>query len=142
MIWLVRHALSVEAENDSNRVLSEEGRLQAQTLSLALTKLAAPIERCLSSPKLRAQQTAKTLCDPLGVDVELESALASDFDPHELVQDSENALLVGHEPSMSKAVWMLTGARVQMRQASLAAVESRELVALIDPERLADLLGR
>jgi hypothetical protein len=43
---------------------------------------------------------------------------------------------------MSKAVWMLTGARVQMRQASLAAVESRELVALIDPERLADLLGR
>jgi phosphohistidine phosphatase SixA len=142
MIWLVRHALSVEAQDDASRVLSEEGRAQAQTLSLALTRLAAPVERCVCSPKLRAQQTARTLCEPLGVDVELEPGLAEDFDPYEFFLGSENALFVGHEPSMSKAVWTLTGARVQMQEASLAIIDRGQLVALIGQTQLANLLGR
>jgi phosphohistidine phosphatase SixA len=142
MIWLVRHALSVQARDDASRVLSDEGRAQAQTLSLALEKLAAPVERCVCSPKLRAQQTARTLCDPLGVDVELEPGLAADFDPYEFVIGSENALFVGHEPSMSRAVWTLTGARVQMQEASLAIIDTPQLVALISQAQLANFLGR
>jgi phosphohistidine phosphatase len=104
---------------------------------LALARLEVPIELCLSSPKLRALKTAELACEELGVEVALTGELAGEpFDPQSVAAGLQDALLVGHEPSISSAVRELTGANVAIRKGGLAGIDGRELVVLMTPDQL------
>ena len=142
MLWLLRHAQAADGVPDDERPLTELGRRQAQAAGLALARLEVPLELCLTSPKLRALQTAQLACEPLGVEVVVEAALGGEpFDPRALAVGVEDVLLVGHDPSFSMTLHELTGAQARMRKGGLAAVKKGELMALLRPGDLAAIAG-
>lgn len=138
MLWLLRHAEAAEGEPDDERPLTERGCRQAEAAGLALAHLGVQIDACLSSPKLRAVQTAERACEPLGIEVALEPALGGEpFDLHELTAGRGEVLLVGHDPSFSLLLHDLTGAQARMKKGGLAAISKGELLVLLRPPELA-----
>ncbi len=137
MLWLLRHAEAADGAPDDERPLTERGMLQSQAAGRALVRVGAQIDACLSSPKLRALQTARLACEPLGVTVTVEPALAGEpFNVHALTAGLENVLLVGHDPSFSITLHDLTGAQARMRKGGLAAIVKGELIVLLRPREL------
>jgi phosphohistidine phosphatase len=95
------------------------------------------LDACLTSPKLRALQTAQLACEPLGLEVTVERALSGEpFDPLALTAGLEHVLLVGHDPSFSFTLHELTGAQARLRKGGLAAIEKGELLVLLRPREL------
>jgi phosphohistidine phosphatase len=134
MLWLLRHAEAADGVPDEDRPLTELGIRHAEAAGLALARLQIPIELCLSSPRLRAVQTAQRACEPLGVEVRIEPALAGEpFDVHRLTAGVQDVLLVGHDPSFTLTLHDLTGAQARMPKGGLAGVKKGELVALLRP---------
>ena len=138
MIWLLRHAEAEDGSPDAERKLTPKGRRQARTAGRALAKLGAKFDGCLTSPKVRALQTAELACKELGIEPQLEPKLAGGpFDPEQLAAGlGENVLLVGHDPDFSAAVHTLTGAQVRLRKGGVAVIDDGELVALARPAEL------
>ncbi|HSI79525.1 MAG TPA: phosphoglycerate mutase family protein [Solirubrobacterales bacterium] len=144
MIWLLRHgdAESGSERADADRRLTRKGEGQSRAAGRALAALDAGIDACISSPKVRALDTAKLACEPLGVEVETSDALAGgDFDPLALAAGRGDVLLVGHEPDFSNAVADLTGARVKLKKGGIAAIEDGTLQALLRPAELDRIAG-
>ncbi len=142
MLWLLRHAEAADGPPDDERPLTERGVRQAQAAGRALARMAVEIEVCLSSPKLRARQTAEAACEPLGLEVTLEPALAGEpFDVRKLTAGLERVLLVGHDPSFTLTLHDLTGAQARMHKGGLAGVRKGELVVLLRPTELRAIAG-
>lgn len=138
MIWLLRHGDAEDGSgDDAARRLTAKGERQARAAGRALAALGARVDACLASPRLRAAETARLACEPLGVEVELVPELSGGrIDALALAAGRGEVLLVGHEPDFSGAVAELTGARVKMRKGGLAAVDDGRLVALLRPAQL------
>jgi phosphohistidine phosphatase len=138
MIWLLRHGEAEDGSPDAERKLTEKGERQSRVAGRALKKLGIEIDACLASPRVRAADTAKLACEKLGVDVQIEPALAGGpFDANELVAGlGDEVLLVGHDPDFSMAVHALTGAQVRMKKGGLAGIDRGELKVLLRPVEL------
>src|SRR3954449_8271640 len=138
MIWLLRHGDAADGSPDAERPLTTKGEEQARAAGKALKKLGVRIDACLSSPKVRAADTAKLACEPLGVEVQLEPSLAGGpFDASELAAGlGDHVMLVGHDPDFSMAIHWLTGAQVRMKKGGLAGVDRGELKVLLRPVEL------
>lgn len=143
MIWLLRHGdASDDAPDDFSRPLTEKGERQAAAAGRALAALEAGIEACLSSPKVRALETARIACRGLGVEPEESEALrGGDFDPAALAAGRGELLLVGHEPDFSRAIQAATGARVELKKGGLAAIDDGVMIALLRPPMLRRIVG-
>ena len=140
MIWLLRHAEAADGSPDAERRLTKRGERQARNAGLALKRLGIELEACFTSPKVRAADTARLACEPLGVEYSLEPKLAGGpFDPEALGAGIEEILLVGHDPDFSMAVHAATGAQVRMKKGALAGIEKGELKVLLRPTELAAL---
>jgi phosphohistidine phosphatase len=134
MIWLLRHGDAKDGSPDAERPLSEKGKRQGRAVGAALAKLGVRIEKCLTSPKLRAADTARLACEPLGVEPQMEPKLAGGpFDAEALAAGFDEVLLVGHDPDFSMAVHEMTGAQVRLKKGGLAGVERGELKVLLRP---------
>jgi len=143
MIWLLRHAEAKDGSPDAERELTKKGEKQARNAGLALKALGVELDACFASPKVRAAQTAKLACEPLGVEYTLEPKLAGGpFDPEALGAGLDGVLLVGHDPDFSMAVHDATGAQVRMKKGGLAAIEKGELMALLRPAVLKAIADR
>ena len=138
MIWLLRHGDAAQGSPDAERPLTDKGREQARVAGRALKELEISIDACLTSPKVRAADTARIACGELGVEPQLEPQLAGGpFDAEALAAGlGENVLLVGHDPDFSAAVHALTGAQVRMKKGGLAGVDRGELIVLMRPKEL------
>jgi phosphohistidine phosphatase len=137
MLWFLRHAEAADGLPDDERALTERGARHAEAAGLALARLGTRIDSCLSSPKLRAVQTAERACEPLGVPVTIEAALAGEpFDVHAMTAGLGDVLLVGHDPSFSLTLHDLTGTQARMKKGGLAGVAKGELVSLLRPAEL------
>jgi phosphohistidine phosphatase len=137
VIWLLRHGDAANGGPDEGRPLTELGARQARCAGLALARLGVRLDACISSPKLRAVETARLACEQLGVEVEQRASLAGErFDAVDLAAGQGEVLLVGHDPSMSRAVRRATGANVSMRKGGIAAIDRGELIALLRPSEL------
>ena len=135
-LCLVRHAIAVERglpgfECDYDRPLTEKGRARMREAAAGLQQLFAP-EAVLSSPLVRARQTAEILLDAYGLrGLHLSDALATGND-RALFADVEalgveNVIAVGHEPFMSETLAVaLTGER-----GGLAALFKKGAAALL-----------
>jgi phosphohistidine phosphatase len=141
MIWLLRHGDAEDGSPDSERPLTEKGREQSRAVGAALEALGVEIDACLTSPKVRAVETARLACEPLGVEPQLEPKLAGGpFDAEALAAGlGDDVLLVGHDPDFSMAVHSLTGAQVRMKKGGLAGVDRGELIVLMRPRELKQL---
>jgi phosphohistidine phosphatase len=143
VIWLLRHGDATDdAPDDASRPLSEKGRRQSRAAGEALAALGVEIETCLTSPKVRARDTARIACEALGVEVEETDALrGGDFDPHELAAGRGDVLLVGHEPDFSRAIQAATGARVELKKGGVAGIDNGTLIALLRSPQLRRIAG-
>lgn len=138
MLWLLRHAEAEDGLPDDERPLTERGAMQADAAGRALAVLGIHLDTCLSSPKLRAVQTAERACEPLGVPVTIEPALSGEpFDVRELTAGLGDVLLVGHDPSFSLLLHDLTGSQSRMKKGGLAGISKGELLTLLRPSELA-----
>jgi phosphohistidine phosphatase len=139
MIWLLRHGHAEDGSPDDQRPLSAKGEIQARAVGAALAALGVELDACLTSPKVRARDTARLACEPLGIEPWEERALrGGPFDPTDVAAGhGESVLLVGHEPDFSMAVHDATGAQVRMRKGGIAAIDRGELKLLLRPEELA-----
>jgi len=142
MLWLLRHAEAADGYPDDARPLTDQGVKQAEAVGAALARLGVKLDACLSSPKQRAVQTAERACEPLGLPVTIEPALAGEpFDVHELTAGLGDVLLVGHDPSFSLTVHSLTGAQARLKKGGLAGIAKGELVSLLRPIEISAIAG-
>lgn len=139
MIYLLRHGEAEQGDgDDAARRLTAKGERQSEQAGEALARLGVKIDACLTSPKVRAADTAKLACQPLGPEPEVAPALSgSEFDSGALGAGRGETMLVGHEPSFSDEIARLTGAKVKLRKGGLAIVDGNTLVALLRPQELA-----
>jgi phosphohistidine phosphatase len=138
MIWMLRHAHAEDGSPDAERPLSAKGREQAGAAGRALVAMGAEIDTCVTSPKVRARETAELACAALSIEPEDDPRLeGGPFDPREVAESrGESVLLVGHDPDFSLAVNRLTGAQVRMKKGGLVAIDRGELILLLRPREL------
>jgi phosphohistidine phosphatase len=138
VIYLLRHGDAEEPDgDDAARKLTEKGERQARGAGRALAALGAEIDACLTSPKVRAAETARLACEPLGIDPETAAELAGgDFDALALAAGRGRVLMVGHEPDFSDEIARLSGGKVRLRKGGLAIVDGSTLLALLGPKEL------
>jgi phosphohistidine phosphatase len=139
VIYLLRHGDAEEGVgDDAARRLTPKGERQARAAGKALAGLAIAPDACLTSPKVRAADTASLACEALDIEPELSEELrGGSFDSTALAAGRGDVLLVGHEPDLSAEVARLTGANVKLRKGGLAVVDGSTLVALLRPKDLA-----
>jgi phosphohistidine phosphatase len=143
VLWLLRHGDAADGSPDAERPLTKKGERQSRAAGRALERLGVKLDACLTSPKVRAADTAKLACEPLGVEPKHEPKLAGGpFDGEALAAGlGDNVLLVGHDPDFSMAVHALTGAQVRMKKGALAGIEKGELIVLLRPAELTAIAG-
>jgi|SRR5829696_2000904 phosphohistidine phosphatase len=142
MIWLLRHGDAAEGSPDAERPLTDKGREQARAAGAALKAIGVELDACLTSPKVRATETARLTCKQIGdTEPQLEPKLAGGpFDAEALAAGlGDDVLLVGHDPDFSAAVHSLTGAQVRLKKGGLAGVDRGELIVLMRPRELKQL---
>lgn len=122
--YLVRHAIAApkgpDWPDDSLRPLTSKGARRMREVVRGLAALGVDIEQVMTSPLLRARQTADLLVEGLGgrgrrgAPVVTLQALAPGVGPAAVVQAlaaatvASSVALVGHEPDLGQlAAWML-----------------------------------
>jgi phosphohistidine phosphatase SixA len=134
LIDLLRHADAGDPEAwdrpDAERPLSDKGRKQAKRLGDHLAAIGFRAEAIITSPKVRAAETAKLVADKIDGTVAEDERLASSLDLdviEEILHDAgdpDEAMLVGHDPDFSELLSVLCGAAgVTLRKGALARIE-------------------
>jgi phosphohistidine phosphatase len=104
-LLLARHAEAAPGNPDELRELTGKGRRQAQELGAALAAQGVEPAVILTSPLIRARQTAEPLGQALGADVEVDERLAPGATPdgvREAIDGrGDTVVAVGHEPDCS-----------------------------------------
>lgn len=143
MIYLLRHGDAEHGDGtDAERRLTAKGERQARAAGRALAAVGAEVNACLTSPRVRAAETARLACESLAVEPEIAKELdGGDFDAPALAAGRGNILIVGHEPDLSRQAAQLTSANLKMRKGGLAIVDGSTLLALLRPADLAAIAG-
>jgi phosphohistidine phosphatase len=138
VIYLLRHGEAERGDgDDAARRLTAEGERQSEAAGRALVALGAQIDACLTSPKVRAADTARLACRALGLEPEVAAELSgSGFDSAGLTAGRGEVLLVGHEPDFSNEIARQSGARARLRKGGLAILDGGTLLALLRPDEL------
>jgi phosphohistidine phosphatase len=124
-LFLVRHAEAAPGEPDELRTLTEAGRAVARAVGEQLRS--EHPDAVVSSPLLRARETAEEIARAAGLVAEVDERLApgADGDIVRAVIEGrgEAVVVVGHQPDCSEAIFMLTGRVEQFAPGELRAVE-------------------
>jgi phosphohistidine phosphatase len=115
---------------DERRPLSDKGEKQADRLGRFLAGIGFQADAIITSPRLRAAQTATIVADRLGVPVGEDERLGGGVSIGVLeailrdAGDPVRPVLVGHDPDFTELVAILCGAsRVPMRKGALARID-------------------
>jgi len=139
VIYLLRHGDAERGDgDDAARRLTGEGERQSQVAGRALAALGARIDVCLTSPKVRAAETARLACAALEIEPEVVGELREGaFDSLALAAGRGETMLVGHNPYFAEEIARLTGANAKLRKGGIAIVDGGTLTALLRPDELA-----
>jgi len=117
-LYILRHAIAVDRgtpgyDDDSQRPLTSEGRKKMRCIAKGMKALELKFDLILSSPYVRAKETAEIAAQVLQAQRKLKFSddLAVDGDPRVLIKSLERSpkrvLLVGHEPYLSDLASLL-----------------------------------
>lgn len=144
-LYILRHGLAVEPGTpgygkDSDRPLIPEGERKLVQIARAMKALDLSFDLILSSPYLRARQTAEIVAKAfkLGKSLEFSDTLTPSGSFKKLIESLNRAdpapdsvLLVGHEPYLSELISLLVsgdvGSRVVMKKAGLCKLSTESL---------------
>ena len=155
-LYFLRHGIAADVgpdgSGDAGRPLTKEGAVKLQSAARGMRRLGLRLDALLSSPLVRAHQTATIVGREIGLELQLADELAPGCDLAQLVallgehRAAERVMLVGHEPDFSQLIGELTGgSRVQMKKAGLGRVDidlleagAGTLIWLLPPRVLRD----
>lgn len=160
-LYFLRHGIAADRSlsgEDESRPLTKLGRYRVNRIARAVANLDLGIEGIVSSPVLRALQTAQLVAKELDLEdrMDVDPLLTHGFDAHALTQilmtkeKVTSLLLVGHEPDFSRTICQLMGGgRLRLKKAGLARLdvdpvrpEGAELVWLAPPKLLREFGAR
>lgn len=133
-LHLLRHAHAGDPARwdgpDALRPLSAKGRAHAARLAALLAALDEPPDRVVSSPKVRARETAEPVAAALGLGLEIDERLAGGLDAGLLAAlldaggERRRPCLVGHDPDLSLLLGSLVGSpALALRKGAIARVD-------------------
>ncbi|MFI5225914.1 MAG: SixA phosphatase family protein [Candidatus Limnocylindrales bacterium] len=156
-LYLLRHADAGDpgawTRPDAERPLSAKGHRQAERMGRHLAALGLVPDAIVSSPKIRATETAAAVSAAVGCPVVEDPRLAGLLeleDVEAVLRDlgrPPRTMLVGHDPDFSDLLSVLVGATsLTMRKGALARIDlvgplepgSGTLRWLIPPDALSD----
>jgi phosphohistidine phosphatase len=142
-LYIVRHAIAVQRgtpgyDDDSQRPLTDMGRKKMKKIVKGLRQLDLEFDAIVSSPYVRARDTAKILAKEFDMkDIGLSDNLIPPGNFENLVSeihqkyDVDNLALVGHEPMLSSLIsWLATGntdMRVTLKKGGVAYLSTDNL---------------
>ena len=164
LLYLVRHGIAVDREDpncppDTERPLTPKGMKKSHAAALGLLALKVKPDAVLTSPWLRAVQTAEIFCEVLGISSKKiihADALKGTSNPAEIFRELAKlrpkvALCFGHEPHLHEVIGQVlhTGAKItELKKAGIAWLNLErvspphgQLLALYPPSVLR-LLGK
>jgi phosphohistidine phosphatase len=110
---IVRHAEAASGEPDELRPLTSEGREAARALGQRLASEGVRPDAVLTSPLLRARETAQELARPAGLEAEPDERLAPGATAEAVCaaaeERGETVIVVGHQPDCSRIAAALAG---------------------------------
>lgn len=133
-LYLLRHADAGDPEAwtrpDAERPLSEKGRRQSERLGGFLAGLEFKPDLIVTSPKVRARETAEIVAAALDLPVVLDDLLAGPVDYPEVDAILEahgrpaKVVLVGHDPDFSELVsGLVGGGEIVMKKGAIARID-------------------
>jgi phosphohistidine phosphatase len=160
-LYIVRHAIAephgTPGIQDDDRPLTEEGIKKMRQAAEGLRRLDYIPELILSSPLIRARQTADILLEALGKGIELKilPALAPSGTRQDLYQSivsnekkRNSLMLVGHQPSLGEIAGEIIGGSpecyIELKKGGACAIELEgsavpprgSMIALLTPSIL------
>ncbi|HYX89792.1 MAG TPA: phosphohistidine phosphatase SixA [Gaiellaceae bacterium] len=113
-LYLVRHAEAASGEPDELRPLTREGREAARELGRRLAAEGVRPDAILTSPLLRARETAAELARPAGLQPEPDERLAPGASAEGVraaagERGGRTVVVVGHQPDCGRIAAALTG---------------------------------
>lgn len=145
-LLVVRHAIAMDrlasmerGLSDAERPLTDEGRVKMQLAVQGLQRIQSGIDVILTSPLLRAQQTAAILEDyfPLASSTKLKT-LAPPYNSEKLIPSLSNIpgkriAIVGHEPGLSMLIAsLICGAddgAIELKKGGMAQLHFAQQIA-------------
>jgi phosphohistidine phosphatase len=158
-LYFLRHGIAADVgpagRGDAGRPLTKEGIAKMQSAARGMRRLELRLDALLSSPLVRAHETAAIVAHELGLELQLVDELAPGCDLARLFallgehRATKRVMLVGHEPDFSQLIGDLTGgSRVLMKKGGLGRVDidlleagAGTLIWLLPPRALRSQLG-
>jgi phosphohistidine phosphatase len=132
-LLVMRHAKSdwTHAVPDHERPLNDRGMRNAPAMGRALAAMGAAPDHVLTSTAVRAATTVELAAEAGAWDCAIErrpglygaSAQGTLEELLEVDDDHDTVMVVGHQPTWGSLVFELTGARAQMRTATVAGID-------------------
>jgi phosphohistidine phosphatase len=137
-LYLLRHGIAADSApgGDAARPLTAEGIAKMELAARGMRKLGITLDLLLTSPLVRARETAAIVGRELGIEPWIADPLAPGCDAGRLSMAIESApgaktriMAVGHEPDLSQLIEALCGARAEMKKGGLARIALLSLEA-------------
>ena len=113
-LFIIRHAVAVDEGDDSQRPLADKGKKKMRQIAKGLRSLGVDFDLILSSPYIRAKETAEILADVFKIKkIEFSDNLIPMGDPDLLIAEinekynAASIALVGHEPHLTALISLL-----------------------------------
>ena len=147
-LWFLRHgeAEPHDARPDPERRLTPRGEEQSRAAGRALAALEISFQVVLTSPLVRALDTARLACEEFGREPVVDQSLAYGFDVDDALAladaagEDKRVLFVGHNPDFEQVIGELTGGTIDLKKGGVAAVRRHgrrgELIVLMRPREL------
>ena len=123
-LFVVRHAEAAPGDPDELRPLTDAGRAAARALGDRLSE--HELDAVLSSPLLRARETADAIARAAGLVAEPDERLAPGADADSVREAvagrGDTVVTVGHQPDCSEIVLALSGERVSFEPGAVHEV--------------------
>lgn len=144
-LYLLRHGIAVEPgtpgyPSDAARALTSEGKYNMKKIAGAMRTMALEFDLILSSPYVRARQTAEIVRETLKLSTEIifTDNLVLRADSKNLIREinanyshKRSLLLVGHEPFLSMLISKLisgsTDCPIEMKKGGLCKLTASDL---------------
>jgi phosphohistidine phosphatase SixA len=112
-LYLVRHAKAAPGDPDELRTLTEHGREQAREVGEQFARDGIRPDAVLSSPLLRARETAEAIAKATGASAETDKRLAPGATAESvraaIAGRGETIVVVGHQPDCGQIAASISG---------------------------------
>lgn len=143
-LYIIRHAIAVEEgtpeyEEDNQRPLTDKGKKKMRQIAKGLRALGVGFDLVLSSPYVRAKETAEILADVFKMkkSIEFSENLIPMGDPDLLISEInekysvDSIALVGHEPELTNLIGLFVsenaGVDITLKKGGVCSLSADDL---------------